>query len=365
MVDNLRVVFRVDASLEIGSGHVMRCLTLAAALAEKGARCTFVMRELPGSLAVMVGGRGHEVRMLPEREAPNSESLPGHAGWLRTDWETDAADTIAEIRDARPDWLVVDHYALDARWEQALADSAESLLVIDDLADRPHVCDVLLDQNLGRSQSDYDGLLPTDAGQLIGPRYALLRPEFAQKRARSLARRRSGDVKTILVSMGGVDSENVTGDVLRALDSVEELASCHVTVVMGGGSPHAEEISGLVQRMHLRARVMVNVGDMASLMSDADLAIGAAGGTAWERCCLGLPSLLIVMAANQKPGTDALDRAGAALAIGDRRHISKTLAGAVGSLLDPVELRAMSDRAASLCDGEGVRRVVAQMLGES
>lgn len=365
MVNRLRVVFRVDASLEIGSGHVMRCLTLAAALAEKGARCTFVMRESAGSLEGVVGRRGHEVRMLPKREAPNSESLPGHADWLQTDWETDAADTIAAVHGARPDWLVVDHYALDARWEKALADSAESLLVIDDLADRPHVCNVLLDQNLGRRQSDYDSLLAQVAEKLIGPKYALLRPEFGRKRASSLARRRSGEVNTILVSMGGVDSENVTADVLRALDSVEELTSCLVTVVMGGGSPHVDEVSALVQRMRLHARVMVNVGDMASLMSDADLAIGAAGGTAWERCCLGLPSALIVMAANQKPGTDALDRAGAALAVGDRWHVSKTLAGAVRSLLDPVELRAMSDRAASLCDGEGVRRVVAQMLGEA
>ncbi|MBW4933774.1 UDP-2,4-diacetamido-2,4,6-trideoxy-beta-L-altropyranose hydrolase [Marinobacter sp. F4206] len=363
MAGKMVVVFRVDASLEIGTGHAMRCLTLADVLQAKHARCIFVMRNLPGNLESLVKSKDHEVRMLPERGPSDSEVLTGHEGWLRTDWKTDAADTIAAIQDAPPDWLIVDHYALDARWEQALADSVESLLVIDDLADRPHVCDVLLDQNLGRSQSDYDGLLPQTAVKLMGLRYALLRPEFADKRAISIARRRSGAVQTILVSMGGVDSENITSDVLRALDSVQELKSCHVTVVMGRGAPHAEEISELIQRMRLRARMMVNVGDMASLMSDADLAIGAAGGTAWERCCLGLPSLLVVMAANQKPGTDALARTGAALAVGDRTHVSESLAGAVRSLLDPAHIRAMSDRAASLCDGQGVRRVVAQMLG--
>ncbi|MBW0146826.1 UDP-2,4-diacetamido-2,4,6-trideoxy-beta-L-altropyranose hydrolase [Marinobacter arenosus] len=365
MADRALVVFRVDASLDIGTGHVMRCLTLADALRANGSRCIFILRNLPGNLENVVRGRDHEVRMLPERSILATEALPGHAGWLQTDWQTDAADTIAAMDGVQPDWLVVDHYAIDGRWERALAGNAQSLLVIDDLADRAHACEMLLDQNLGRRQSDYDGLLPQSTVRLIGPQYALLRPEFEQSRAYSLARRQSGAVETILVSMGGVDIENVTADVLGALDGIEELSPCHVIVVLGAGSPHAEQISGLVQQMRLDARLLVNVGDMASLLSDVDLAIGAAGGSAWERCCLGLPSLLVVMADNQKQGTDALDKTGAALSVGDRRHVSEHLAGAVRLMLDPAKIRAMSDRAASLCDGQGPSRVIRQMVGET
>lgn len=365
MADRALVVFRVDASLEIGTGHVMRCLTLADVLQTKHARCIFVMRNLPGNLESLVKSKDHEVRMLPERGPSDSEVLTGHEGWLRTDWQTDATDTIAAMDGLQPDWLVVDHYAIDARWERALAGSAKSLLVIDDLADRPHACDVLLDQNLGRRQSDYDGLLPLGAVRLLGSKYALLRPEFGQKRAYSLARRQSGAVETILVSMGGIDIENITADVLGALANIEELESCQIIVVLGGSSPHAEKVSGLVQRMRLNTRILVNVSDMASLLSDVDLAIGAAGGSAWERCCLGLPSLLVVMADNQKQGTDALDKTGAALSVGDRKQVSEHLAGAVRMMLDPVKTRTMSNRAASLCDGQGASRVIRQMAGDA
>ena len=361
MADSLAVAFRVDASTLIGSGHVMRCLTLANALAEAGARCYFVMREMPGSLESAVRSRGHQVLMLSfggaEQSASHSESEPPHAAWLGVSWEADASDTLQALKGIELDWLVVDHYALDYRWESKVVGCCRRLMAIDDLADRKHQSDVLLDQNLGREPHDYDALVPIQAERLIGSHYALLRPEFSRARALSVEEKKTREPGNILVSMGGVDAANVTGDVLRVLDTIEVVASFRVTVVLGAACPHIDEVRDQAESMRLDTRVVVNASNMAELMSQADLAIGAAGGSAWERCCLGLPSLLVVMADNQRPGAEALKRAGASLSLGWPDAIEETLPRAMREVLAAGRLLEMSQNAAAICDGLGVQRV--------
>jgi len=362
MAESLAVAFRVDASTLIGSGHVMRCLTLAGALTEKGARCYFVMRQKPGSLADAVRSRGHQVLMLSsagaEQSASDFENEPLHASWLGVSWETDASDTLQALKGKELDWLVVDHYALDHRWESRVGGCCQRLMAIDDLADRKHQCDVLLDQNLGREPRDYDGLLPGHTRRLIGSDHALLRPEFARARALSLQARQSREPGNILVSMGGVDAANVTVDVLRVLDTIEIGASYRVTVVLGAACPNINEVVEQAESMHLDSRVLVNANNMAELMSQADLAIGAAGGSAWERCCLGLPSLLVVMAENQRPGAEALKQAGASISLGWPDAIEETLPRAVREVFEAGRLLEMSQNAAAICDGLGVQRVI-------
>ena len=362
MGDSLLIAFRVDASTLIGSGHVMRCLTLADALVEAGARCYFVMREKPGSLEAVVSARGHRVLMLspvePDVNASPPDNEPPHASWLGTGWKADASETLEALVGMELDWLVVDHYALDHRWESLVSGCAKRLMVIDDLADRKHDCDLLLDQNLGRGQSDYDGLVPRRTTRLVGSGYALLRPEFAQARTRSIEARQSRELGNILISMGGADVENVTGDVLRVLETIEGIGSFHVTVVMGAACPHVEGVSRQADSMRLDTRIIVNANNMAVLMAEADFAIGAAGGSAWERCCLGLPTLLVIMAANQRQGAEALQRAGAALCIGSPESIHETLPSALHKVLMPGELHRMSCTAAAICDGRGAQRVV-------
>ncbi|EHJ06133.1 UDP-2,4-diacetamido-2,4,6-trideoxy-beta-L-altropyranose hydrolase [Marinobacter manganoxydans] len=361
MAESLAVAFRVDASTLIGSGHVMRCLTLADALAESGARCFFVMRHKPGNLESAVCSRGHQVLMLSsggaEQSASYSEDEPPHAGWLGESWEADASDTLKALKGIELDWLVVDHYALDHRWESKVVGCCRRLMAIDDLADRKHQCDLILDQNLGRELHDYDGLVPIHAERLTGSDYALLRPEFSRARALSVEERKTREPGNILVSMGGVDAVNVTGDVLRVLDSIEVVASCRVTVVLGAACPHIDEVIEQAESMRLDTRVVVNASNMAELMSQADLAIGAAGGSAWERCCLGLPSLLVVMADNQRPGAEALKRAGASLILGWPDAIEETLPRAMHEVFAPGRLLEMSQNAAPICDGLGVQRV--------
>ncbi|MDN5873135.1 MAG: UDP-2,4-diacetamido-2,4,6-trideoxy-beta-L-altropyranose hydrolase, partial [Sinobacteraceae bacterium] len=204
----MNVVFRADASLEIGTGHVMRCLTLANALRETGASCTFVCRAHEGHLGEHIRACGHALHLLPRVAdfSPDDKTDP-YARWLGSTPEQDAEQTQAVLT-SDCDWLVVDHYGLDACWETRLRARARHLLAIDDLANRRHDCELLLDQNLGRDARDYDGLVGDRTQRLIGPRYALLRPEFAQWREISLARRRQPRLQQLLITMGGVDRDN-------------------------------------------------------------------------------------------------------------------------------------------------------------
>lgn len=364
VAEGLRVAFRVDASTEIGSGHVMRCLTLADALAETGARCTFVMRQKPGNLEEAVRGRGHSAVMLPPPEsavsASGGEEEPSHAQWLGTHWESDASETLTALADIDLDWLVVDHYALDVRWESRVAGRARHLMVIDDLADRKHACDLLLDQNLGRRPEDYAGLVSPETKQLIGPRFALLRNEFVRARESSLQARALREPVKLLISLGGVDANNITGDVLDVLADMPEAGQWQVTVVLGAACPHAGSIREQADAMIHGVEVVVGASNMAELMAGADLAIGAAGGSAWERCCLGLPTLLIVMADNQRPGACALEAAGAAICLGEPHGVQGRLAGELRRLMKPGNdvLPELASKAASLCDGLGTRRVL-------
>ncbi|MCL7939450.1 UDP-2,4-diacetamido-2,4,6-trideoxy-beta-L-altropyranose hydrolase [Halomonas sp. ATCH28] len=355
-----RVVFRADASLQIGSGHVMRCLTLAEALREQGAECHFLCREHTGHALDLLQARGFAIHRLPTghpetpaaAESPSTPQQLAHADWLGTTWEADAAQCAEILEGLAPDWLVVDHYALDARWEARVTPADGRLLVIDDLADREHRADLLLDQNLGRQAEDYAGLVPGHCRCLVGPRYALLRPEFAPLRETSLARRRSPRLRELLITLGGVDKDNATTDVLSALSDCPLPDDCHITVVMGASAPWRESVQAKAATLPWPTEVVVNVADMAERMAEADLAIGAAGSTSWERCCLGLPTLMVVLAENQQPIAEALDAAGVAVSLGPPVQLG-SLAARWPALIRPQALARMSEAAASLTAGDG------------
>jgi len=367
-----KIAFRTDASLLMGSGHVMRCLTLADALKAQGAQCHFISRAHPGHLLELIRQRGFAFTVLPaELLAPPAANIqavgdsakePDHASWLSSDWQTDAEESRAILAKLQPDWLVVDHYALDQRWETALRPHCKKLMVIDDLADRPHQCDLLLDQNLGRQPQDYANLVPAQCKVLTGPQYALLRPEFAALRAYSLQRRQQPVLKQVLITMGGVDQPNATGQVLQALKGCTLPQDCRISVVMGLQAPWLQQGRAQAQAMPWPTEVLVNISDMAQRMADSDLAIGAAGSTSWERCCLGLPTLLVVLADNQWPGAKALDAAQAACLIGEVGDIATQLPLAVRAVNQDDRLMQMSTFTCSITDGLGVYQVL-QTLG--
>lgn len=358
----MKVAFRVDASLQIGSGHIMRCLTLAEALRAHGAQCHFISRAHSGHLIEVISQRGFKVNSLltqVQYAQPAIENIaPTHSHWLGSTWQTDAQETCAVLIDLQPDWLVVDHYALDQRWEYLAAPYCRHLMVIDDLADRPHHCDLLLDQNLGRQPQDYAALLPAHCKVLTGPDYALLRPEFSALRSYSLQRRKAQPaLRQLLITMGGVDQDNATGLVLQALKTCTLPADCKITVVMGLTAPWLENVRELAAQMPWPTEVVVNVDDMAQRMAESDLAIGAAGSTSWERCCLGLPTLMVVLAENQQPGAHAIEAAKAARLIGYVGDIATQLPLAVAELIETNLVSRMSLAASAVTDGHGVTKV--------
>ncbi len=354
----MRIIFRVDASIEMGTGHVMRCLTLADALTQAGAECHFICREHPGHLNALITERGHTVYSLPyieqhkQREHSKAEEL-AHASWLGATQEQDLQACIPIFKSLQPDWLVVDHYAIDEQWEKALRPYCKQLMVIDDLADRQHACDLLLDQTFGRSSEDYLPLVPQDCQMLCGAHYALLRPEFAQWRDYSLKRRAQGQLEHLLINLGGVDKDNITTEILQTLANTALPDNCRITVVMGATAPWVERVQQQAALMPWPTEVKVGVNNMAELMANSDLAIGAAGATSWERCCLGLPTIQLVIAENQRVGAYKLAKSGLVKSIKCPLEINDTISRISSDLAQ------LSKSCAQISDGLGVNRVVA------
>lgn len=364
----MNIVFRTDASLQIGIGHVMRSLTLADTLRAAGSQCHFICREHPGNLIAHIRQRGFTVSVLPAatEECVGTaelaiEAQTSYANWLGADWATDAAQTKVGVGATAVDWLIVDHYAIDARWEQSLRPLCRKMMVIDDLADRPHDCDLLLDQNLGRDVRDYTQFVPEGCAVLVGPDYALLRPEFAALRNESLRRRVNPRLKHLLIAMGGVDQDDATGKVLEALQDCPLPADLRITVVMGPHAPWLERVQLLAKQMLQPTEVKVDVDNMAQLMANSDLAIGAAGSTSWERCCLGVPSIIDVQAANQQLIANALALSGSAKAFSINEGV-KPLRELIAKVIgDNRSLHNMSISTAAITDGNGAGRVAAQL----
>lgn len=368
---NMKALFRADASLEIGTGHVMRCLTLADALTQAGASCEFICREHPGHLIDFIRHKGYVTQVLPTvAKAENSSqhdgdaTEPAHHRWLGATQAQDAEACAPYLAQHQPDWLIVDHYALDARWETMLAKYSRKLMVIDDLADRRHVCDLLLDQTFGRAEKDYRPLVPTDCQLLCGSRYALLRPEFEALRPYSLQRRTQPTFKELLITMGGVDKDNATGRVLQALRQCALPSDCRITIVMGATAPWLDAVKTMAQDLPWTTRVLVGVSNMAQLMADSDLAIGAAGATSWERCCLGLPTAMLVLASNQQKAADLLEAAGAARPLNSGAELDKELPNFINELLHSKKLHSkFIANASKITDGAGCR-LVATLLSD-
>lgn len=289
-------VIRVDASTQIGSGHVMRCLTLAQKLKkEKQADVYFVMRLLEGNLINLVKDKGFTVLTLPE--APVNNDLQGYAKWLTVTQKQDAEDTKAIISElSNIDLLVVDSYAIDYIWENELRPYVKQIMVIDDLANRKHNCDILLDQNFYINKEErYKSLVPENCKLYLGPKFALLRKEFYKVKAN--LRKRDGNIKNILVFFGGSDLTNETEKAIKAIELLNK-PDIRVNVVVGNGNKNKEKLKKLCEQ-NPQLKFYCQVDNMAELMNKADLAIGAGGTTIWERYFMELPSIVISIADNQ------------------------------------------------------------------
>ncbi len=362
-MDRTKILFRVDASLLIGTGHVMRCLTLADALRAVGAQCIFICRDHPGNLIAKIRQRGFATLALSP--VTNMNVSDGNGGsqsiydsWLGVDWATDAEQSKVSAGVMAVDWLIVDHYGLDARWERTLRPLCRNLMVIDDLANRQHDCDLLLDQNIGREAADYIQLVPDGCTILVGPQHALLRPEFSALRNYSLLRRVTPQHKNLLITMGGVDRADATSKVLVALQNSLLPSQVHITVVLGPHAPFADRVQSLANKMRYRTEVKINVSNMAQLMADSDFVIGAPGSTIWELCCLAVPALLIKVAENQSNTADLLAEVGAGVVI-DISEINIKVPEIFKIIMEDISfLQRLSEIASKICNGEGVGLVL-------
>jgi len=338
----MNIFIRTDASINVGTGHVMRCLTLADELRQKATDIRFICREGPGNLISYIGNRGYKIHQLPGE----------------IDIETDRKLTkeILSKYETKLDWLIIDRYDIDISWEHPLGKYAKKFMVIDDLANREHDCDLLLDQNYNKNENRYNGFVPEDCIQLLGPEYAILRPQF--RKARGNLTRRDGGVNRILVFMGGSDPKNVTSKVLRAIHMLER-SDIAVDVVIGNLSPYHDEIKILASKIP-NAICHHNVENMAKLMSSADLCIGAGGTATWERCCEGLPTITLILAENQKDISESLAKEGALINLGWYHNVTENnIKEKIEGLIDgPQEMATMSEKSRRLVDGKGVNRVV-------
>ena len=361
----MHIVFRTDASVQIGTGHVMRCLTLADALRAAGVHCTFVSRAHKGHLLDLIRKRGYQCVALADKQLTlpcQHDRLPNHATWLGTDWSIDAADTRQAIGAPSVDWLIVDHYAIDARWEKTMRPYCKRLMIIDDLADREHDCDLLLDQNLGRTTHDYKSRTPPAANVLTGPQYALLRPEFSALRETSMETRTHPKLQHLLISLGGVDKNNMTEHVLNALCHCDLPAEFCIVVVMGANAPWLAKVQARAKIMPCKTEVLINAENMAQLMVRSDLAITAIGGTIWELCTLGLPTISIPIADNQEENGSALSAKNATIRI-DAAAIQENLIAAFAWVKVESNLLEIQTNASKICDGLGTKRVASILMG--
>ena len=348
---------------------MIRCRTLARQLLRQGAEVLFCCRRQPGDLIALLE-QEFRVLALPEQPLVSCKGLDGrelYGAWLGCSQDRDAVDCLAALALAgvhSADWLVSDHYGLDASWEEQLSNALAGvngppkLLVIDDLADRPHQADLLLDQNFFGETIDqrYGALLPLQSRQLLGPHYALLGPEYAQ--LHPLVPKRM-ELLRVLVFFGGVDPDNLTGRTLEALMD-PELAHLAVDVVIGRQSPHLQTVMDLVgQRPSTTLHTPLQ--SLAGLIARADLAIGAGGATTWERACLKLPSLVVAIAANQVPFAEALHNAGHLQLLGEAATVSVDQIRS--ALLARTHHYFSEDAGGHLTDGLGVSRLSLAMLG--
>lgn len=354
----MHIAFRTDSSSQIGIGHLIRCLVLADEFERLGHHCTFICRDLPGHQGAMCVKQGHRLVLLPPIVgSADSSGIEAHP-------DRDSEETRSALAVQKPDWLVCDHYGIGERWEAALHDTVNRILVIDDLADRRHDCDALIDQNLFPDiRERYSDRVGPGTLLMLGPEYALLRREFAVTRAK-LNRRFEGPPR-LFVGFGGADPANATEQVLAVLLTAFE-ETLAIVVVAGPANPHFGRLQRLCKNKQ-NIQLHRSMERMADCLAQADLAIGGGGVSALERCALGLPSLLYTIAENQIIPSQTLSRMGAARYMGTIENLNADeLVKVVGQLAANAEARAnISQVGMGLVDAAGSSRVAAILSGSS
>ena len=358
----MKAVFRVDSSSKIGFGHVIRCLTLADALQARGVATTFICRDHDGNITEKITKKNHQLILLKKEkiEEKRFDKVSEADKWLGAPWNIDLAQTKAHLKKITPDWLIVDHYSIDEKWQSEVIQQCDNLLVIDDLANRNHICNMILDQNYYLDMHKrYNDRVPEDCVQLLGPKYALLQPEFLKLRKETKIRKLP--IKKVMIFFGGSDNFNLTDIAINALEEfLEELES--IDIVLPSHNQNYESIKRRAD-LHEKINLYSDLPSLAPLMQKADLAIGAGGTTNWERFCLGLPSLVILIADNQKNTCVDLHNEKKIRLLGDARNFDEDkLIKGLKAILSYKDYNQWSKTIMSLCPGNGAELVANKIL---
>lgn len=359
----MNIYIRTDASIEIGTGHVQRCLVLAEELRKKNVNITFICREWHGNLIEFIQRKGFPVMSLPPINSRNSEQNENITTWMQHNWEKDAYQTMSQMMKQEDiiNWLIIDHYGIDSKWERTIKPVVKKIMVIDDLANRPHECDVLLDQNLYRDiDNRYKKLVPTHSILLLGLKYLLIRQEY---RNVTCINKRSNHVKRILISFGGSDPTNETMKAIRAIKLISK-EDIIVDVLIGHSNPHYSTIKKYCMNIPT-INIHFQIDYVAKLMAKADLAIGSGGSTTWERCYMRLPTITIETATNQSEILSYLSEIGVICHIGHRTTVEKEdIAENVLNLMnDPNKMNNMASALKSIMFDVNDHPVIDQLLG--
>lgn len=364
---------RADASVFIGAGHVMRCLALAEWAKKYQIQAVLITIDLPSSLRQKLSDLKISTVQLPKANSALKSKTYAHSHWLAGTEEEDAKSSLVAIRneivrrERKPEFIMVDHYALGAPWENIMSCIAK-LLVLDDLCDRQHNCSLLVDQTLGRLAADYLEFVGGDCEVKAGTKYALLRPEFKDIRKRFV---RQPPLKEeslrVLITLGGMDADNVTEQVINLLTETDIIDELKICAVIGGNNPNREKLEKLVSEASFDCRLIVNSQNMADLMAKHHICIGAAGSTSWERCVLGMPSVNITLADNQKNIAKQLAMSGAVVDLGEIFQISSKQLNLVLKrfIEDSVYYLETVRLLESICDGFGCERILKIIMDNS
>lgn len=354
------VAFRVDASINIGSGHLMRCLTLADKLSKSGIKCIFLSRNLKGHMIEIIKNKGHEVIVLysSKNKIKNNKYISDEI-LENLNQKDDAMECCFYLKETM-DWIVVDHYSLDSEWENLMIEKTRFIMAIDDIANRFHFCNIILDQNFVLNYNNrYDNLVSDACVKLLGPKYALVRPDFPKLRDISLSKRKNPEINRILVFMSGGDNYNETEKVIEGI-KLSKYWMVYIDIVVTLNYPFMESLIIKIKELP-NAKIYTQTDKMAYLMASADIAFTAGGSVTWEKCVLGLPSIVSIMADNQKDIALEMNRYKIQKTIGFAAKLKAEDYSTSINSLSKQDLKIMSNSAIDICDGTGIDYVVEKM----
>ena len=340
---------RVDSGLDVGLGHVMRCFALAEFIKNMNFNVYFISKKIKGNISRNIENNGYRVFHLDSKLIKSS----------KPNWKIDALKTSKIIQRFKnqKNLLLVDNYGLSEKWETTLKSIVDKIVVIDDFSNRSHNCNLFIDQNLHTSKKKINKKIPKNCKKLLGPKYALLRKEFIL--SRKIVKKRSGKINRILISFGGSDEKNQTLKVLKAIKKLAK-EKINVDVIVGEPNKNKIKIKKICSKIE-NSTYYQQTENIAKKMNKADLAIGAGGIITWEKCCLGLPSIVSIVSKNQEDAVNAVSKKGCLINLGRAERLTSQDYLSAITNLNSKKLIQMQKKCMKLVDGKGAERVAKQI----